>query len=430
MAAVDGFVNKLYSYLTNKENAVHNGALIKRHNDKFERHGEFSFPWKINAWLKHVVWPPDIECSLDCTIFNITSQSVDSVLLEDGCKRIMENSRKWPLNIKKCVVVGDRLHIFLDRISCMRACLVDMKFDTELSCSEHQHKVRFSVDDGVSSDITHFRLELIGKVSEKLAVLAGYSISSVTDDKDVLNIHFTTKSHKTQEAIQVVCAPVLNEKSGIKECVVTTEQYLEKRTLDMKLKAQHKCRIYITDEEIWNESLTTLGEASAKFDLLQIKPTHSVLIGMSNDGSGCSKGASFILYNCARLSSIINTFRENITKGVYPELPDIKDVDFELLDDEDEWFMLFNYIFTYNSMLRKCIDIKPNRCTILPHQLCSFLSSFVVRFSMYYRKVRVLLKPRDHLIPKIYARIHLLMIIQKILHHGLTVLDMKLLSEM
>lgn len=61
----------------------------------------------------------------------------------------------------------------------------------------------------------------------------------------------------------------------------------------MKLKAQHKYRIHVTDEDLWAESVRQLGEACAIFDLLQIKPTHSVQISMLDGGTGCSKGVYF-----------------------------------------------------------------------------------------------------------------------------------------
>lgn len=43
-------------------------------------------------------------------------------------------------------------------------------------------------------------------------------------------------------------------------------------------------------------------------------------------------GAAFILYNCARLSEIFKKFDTKVSKGEYPQLPEIDSVDFSLLN--------------------------------------------------------------------------------------------------
>lgn len=56
-------------------------------------------------------------------------------------------------------------------------------------------------------------------------------------------------------------------------------------------------------------------------------------------------GASFVLYNYARLSRIINTFQQNVSNKLYPELPNVAEVDFALLDDEVSYIPIILYNF-------------------------------------------------------------------------------------
>jgi len=45
-------------------------------------------------------------------------------------------------------------------------------------------------------------------------------------------------------------------------------------------------------------------------------------------------GASFALYNTARIATIITKHNEKVLHGDYPRLPDVKNVDFSQLQEE------------------------------------------------------------------------------------------------
>lgn len=44
-------------------------------------------------------------------------------------------------------------------------------------------------------------------------------------------------------------------------------------------------------------------------------------------------GASFILYNSARIETLLRTFEDRVSSGVYPKLPDVENIDISLLND-------------------------------------------------------------------------------------------------
>lgn len=54
-------------------------------------------------------------------------------------------------------------------------------------------------------------------------------------------------------------------------------------------------------------------------------------------------GAAFILYNSARLESLLRKFEEKVENGEYGKLPPIESIDFALLD-EDVSIMVIFYI--------------------------------------------------------------------------------------
>lgn len=95
----------------------------------------------------------------------------------------------------------------------------------------------------------------------------------------------------------------------------------------MRLMAEHKYGLRATSGSGWKNIFDDLGEAAVTIELLQNKPSKSTIINLHNWTLGNTKGASFILYNCARIASI---FKKYETHG-YPSLPPIEAVDFSLL---------------------------------------------------------------------------------------------------
>lgn len=77
-----------------------------------------------------------------------------------------------------------------------------------------------------------------------------------------------------------------------------------------------------------------LGACIVTFDLLRTKHTNVIPLDQLIAQSSTSKGAAFILYNVARLQSILNTFDEQVSSGAYNKLPTLDQIDFSLLKEE------------------------------------------------------------------------------------------------
>lgn len=104
------------------------------------------------------------------------------------------------------------------------------------------------------------------------------------------------------------------------------------RSNDMTLMALHKYGIRVKQDARFCALMERLGSAAATVDLLEVKHTSPVQI--IRNGQGSTKGASFILYNSARLETLLRTFQERIDEGEYEPLPPIENIQWELLNEE------------------------------------------------------------------------------------------------
>ncbi|XP_020605476.1 DALR anticodon-binding domain-containing protein 3-like isoform X3 [Orbicella faveolata] len=119
--------------------------------------------------------------------------------------------------------------------------------------------------------------------------------------------------------------------------------------------------------------------AVIKLEILSAAPNSEVKIDLC-ETSREFRQAAFVLYNCARLSKLFQNFEENVHKGIYPALPPVNDVDFNLLHD----------------------------------QICCFLFNLSHKFSAYYGRVHILGESKQHLFPTMFARLYLMKTLQQV----------------
>lgn len=82
-----------------------------------------------------------------------------------------------------------------------------------------------------------------------------------------------------------------------------------------------------------------LGIEIVTFELLQSRYSNVICLEQLTEQSTTAKGAVFILYNIARLETILSTFDERVKKGYYRELPKLDEVNFDLLKEEVEFIV-------------------------------------------------------------------------------------------
>ena len=128
-------------------------------------------------------------------------------------------------------------------------------------------------------------------------------------------------------------------------------------------------------------------------------------------------------YNCARVCSLLKQFDGMVEDGTYPAFKE-ESVDFGLLTDLQEWELIFKYLCPSLEMMKEICGHPEN----VP-RLVQWLMSFSMDFSSYYNRTHVLTDPREHLYPKMFARIQLFKRIKSWLEFWLEVLDLPPLTE-
>lgn len=131
----------------------------------------------------------------------------------------------------------------------------------------------------------------------------------------------------------------------------------------------------------------------------------------------------FILYNSARIETLISTFNQKVKENYYAPLPPLCDIHFEFLSEPLEWILLKNMLFLPYVIEKSLGDIKNGQIAI--HLLYKYLVDFTKSFSNFYSKKKILLENRQHLMPKVYAKIYLLQAIQTALNKILEIFDIE-----
>lgn len=78
-----------------------------------------------------------------------------------------------------------------------------------------------------------------------------------------------------------------------------------------------------------------------------------------------------------------------MTKGVFPPLPAVEDLDVSVLVQEEEWQLLFDFLLEYPDVLSKTVA-SADKGEVSHNILCGFLFRLCHLFSVYYRRCRIL----------------------------------------
>lgn len=56
-------------------------------------------------------------------------------------------------------------------------------------------------------------------------------------------------------------------------------------------------------------------------------------------------GAPFVLYNYTRLHAILERYNDGVSKGIYPQMPSVHDINYNLLSSEVTYLSLLNWYY-------------------------------------------------------------------------------------
>lgn len=386
MSLNEDFLCPLFKFLTNGVfNINHN--ILKIHSRKLEENGDVSFPLNFQIWKKILKTEENCNTILDYLFTcNKRYQNV-------SCKDILlKESKNWPICLENCIF-KDNAILFLQRAVVFKLGIQRvLKEGHKFGSSHSDLKIAIEMDDiGTEMNLSELRMKILREVTGNLV---NFIIGDCNNSKeckkqeitDVRTLRFTLKSNNLNTTY---CGPVLDSKNS-KKHNLSVEEFRQKRSLDMRLMAEHKYGLRITSQPGWKEIFKKLGDAAVKIELLSNKPNSPILINLSDNSVCRCKTSSFILYNCARISTLLREFDKKSELGIYPPLPIIEVVDFSLLKEPEEWELMYVYIMQFPLLLKSSLrDILKGRINI--NYLISALSHMVQVFSIYYRRIRVLI---------------------------------------
>ncbi|XP_056648148.1 DALR anticodon-binding domain-containing protein 3 [Diorhabda sublineata] len=423
MYILEDFLSSLQDFLVSRKEYDHN--IIRKHTKKLDELGEISFPLCINKWSTLIdnknVGHAGITTILQ---YKYPESDKDSLL-----NILITESSNWKIQIKQIKVKNNDALIFFNKsFDLFRVVMQDVleHSDTYGFSDIIKNNVIIKISPNIENseinqlDLTNLRLKLLKDISTNF-IMQNTSKSTSNTCNVYLVLNPVEKDKKT-----ILCGPVVNENS-VKSTYKASELY-KKRSADMRMMAQHKYGIQVKLNPSWENYFDNLGTGSVTIEMLTNKPQKSIKI-TPNDLQSANKGAAFIFYNCARLSALFKEFDKRVSMREYPELPNCKDIDFSLLKQPEEWELFYVYIIQFPMVIKSCIkDIEKG--IINPQHLIYFLSNLSSTFSIYYRRVRILTNPKEHMFSIIHARIYLLKALQCVFHNSLRLLNVDPVREM
>ncbi|XP_053324864.1 DALR anticodon-binding domain-containing protein 3 [Spea bombifrons] len=229
----------------------------------------------------------------------------------------------------------------------------------------------------------------------------------------------------------LICGPVkvLNPSTP-----VSCSQYFHLRKSQMREASVMKYGESVQGSS-WEEIINSLTAAAIRFEMMSTPHRSQVSLDLE-DASITTKGTksgAFVMYNCARLATMFESYNSAVTKGLYPEFPPSAELSYNTLTEEGEWLLLFNYIMTFPEVLSHSAKISLKspgiRVTANTETVCKFLVNLSMDFSSYYNRVHILGEPLPHLFRQMFARLQLMRAVESVLHSALGTLHILPLTQ-
>ncbi|KAF1625280.1 DALR anticodon-binding domain-containing protein 3, partial [Eudyptes filholi] len=229
----------------------------------------------------------------------------------------------------------------------------------------------------------------------------------------------------------LVCGPV---KVTNPSSPIGADQYFQLRKRQM-YKASVMKYGELAQDEAWTEVIDTLTAAAIRFEMLSTAHRSQITLDLE-DSSISTKGTksgAFVMYNCARLATLFDTYQRAVERGTYPPLLPASELNFSCLREEGEWLLLFNYLLPFPEVLQQAAQLPPPskgiRITANTEIVCKFLIQLSMDFSSYYNRVHILGEPLPHLFDQMFARLRLLGAVRDMFHSALATLHLPPLSQ-
>ena len=367
------------SFEVEEDNTKKMLKLIRRHDKNLSKNGDFSCP--SNTVWQQVLQDENICMKNENELLQIQELMLDGIEVTKKSSQIMCRLNRQAFMSK-----------FFQEFR-------EIKLTLNKSKSSN-HKIQVQCQD--KYELTNIRCLQLQRFCQNLLAL------------DCLNLKIENLviSSNSQIKQAIIVGPVLDTKSKKK----SEESFLE------------------TYKKVFNilNSISKEREMSNQSEAKRLKNVHTItcaefqlgLLGTSINqptviDPKAAKNATFVLYNHARICQLMQSIG-------YDQNDEDRDINVELLKEEEEWELVFAFLSNYLNLLQDMFEFQND---VKVGRLCQFLINMCNVFSRYYNRVHII-KEVEHLKPVQDARMHLVSVIRKILEHGLMLLDIPSLGLM
>nr|XP_028575463.1 DALR anticodon-binding domain-containing protein 3 [Podarcis muralis] len=191
----------------------------------------------------------------------------------------------------------------------------------------------------------------------------------------------------------------------------------------------------LSQDDTWTETVGVLTSAAIRFEMLSTTHRNQVLLDVEETSISTkgTKSGAFVMYNCARLATLFETYQRAVEQGLYPAFPQPSELNYASLREEGEWLLLFNSILPFQEILSQVMQVPISsaglRVTASTEAICKFLIQLSMDFSSYYNRVHILGEPRPHLFGQMFARLQLMRAVREVFCSALATLHLPPLSQ-
>jgi len=243
--------------------------------------------------------------------------------------------------------------------------------------------------------------------------------------------------HLSYELVKLVKGSDVQKMSGRRgRYILADDLYMDLKEAVihfMKLKREKQLAANPDKEpEFTEDQVDSIGgevaTATMKYALLSTPPRHQLLFDIAKIADPDEVSGPFLLYNAVRFKSLLRKFDAKVPSGEYQPLPPIDQVDFSLLQEQNEWSLLLEYVLPFPNLIHQiaCPDYPtpPQLPEFATNKLCDFCMNLVNSFSSYYKSVRILVDDEKSF-PTMYARLYFCRSLQAVLDNALDILTMQ-----
>lgn len=417
MSLIHRFKEQLVRHLSGISN--HNVCLVKFEatNDS----SDFSFGVGLDLWNYYVEINETDE--YNDNILNYAAKSSD---VKESMESLKTAAEKFAFQVEKLEIQNMKCFVKLMRNSAIKIVLESISSSDYGKEDKQDKTVAIDVLENENSSITNFRVKTFAKVLRNILDLySKYTLthdSSSADYKVLLTTQSNNKKGDFESNITVLCSVVRdNNTQNRKISHQSAEEYLKKRSDDMHLIALHKYGVRIKSDEKFTKMRENLGASACKLDMIEVKHTNALALTYNPK-------QAFILYNSARIETLLRSFEDKVISGYYPPLPELNNIDLSLLTENEEWGLLKQMMLFPETIQNVIVDLQNGKIGF--HLLYKYLHNLAIAFSNYYSKKKVLTENRPQLIPVLHAKIHLLKGVQSVFNKTLGLLEIDPVSFM